>query len=297
VELPTVIASSVIRTAQEGESHGRLFLVDLETGGFEQVLDWNNGSISWEGRGAERGLRGIALHRSKAFIAASDGVFVYDREFNLLRTFRNRYLGRCHEICASGNALFLTSTLYDSVLVFDLKHERFGWGLCFRNGLRVFDPESGSGPGVKDTLHLNSVFCTGGHLYVSGSWLKSLLKVQVGGYTKYAPVPKGTHNARPFRRGVLFNSTSENLVVWANRKGEILEAWKAPSYPKASLENQGKDARQSWARGLCTKSNLIIGGSSPATITAYQLGRKEPLTQVNLTMDVRNAIHGLEVWD
>lgn len=61
MKLPTVIASSVIRTSSQGESHGGLYLVDLETGSFEQVLDWNDGSISWEGRGAERGLRGIAV--------------------------------------------------------------------------------------------------------------------------------------------------------------------------------------------------------------------------------------------
>jgi hypothetical protein len=259
VRLPTVIASSVIRTSQQGESHGGLYLVDLETGKFEQVLDWNDGSISWEGRGAERGLRGIAVCQDKVYLAASDELFVYDRDFNLLQTFKNRYLSRCHEICVSGNALFLTSTLFDSVLTLDLKHERFGQGFCFRGGLSMFNPGRKNGPKAGDTLHLNNAFYTHGYLYVAGSWWKSMVRIQNGGAVNYASLPKGTHNARPFRRGILYNFTARNQIIWANRSGEVLEAWKAPSYPKAGLENQVKGARQSWARGLCTKSNLIIG--------------------------------------
>ncbi len=39
-----------------------------------------------------------------------------------------------------------------------------------------------------------------------------------------------------------------------------------------------------------------MGGSSPATISVYDLDAGEALTSVNITMDVRNAVHGLEVW-
>jgi hypothetical protein len=41
---------------------------------------------------------------------------------------------------------------------------------------------------------------------------------------------------------------------------------------------------------------LVIGGSSPATISAFDFDTGERLACVNITMDVRNAIHGLEVW-
>ena len=56
-------------------------------------------------------------------------------------------------------------------------------------------------------------------------------------------------------------------------------------------------ARQAFGRGLCVaNNNLIIGGSSPATISVYQLGQPVALKTVNLTMDVRNSIHGLEIY-
>ncbi|MFQ3227411.1 MAG: hypothetical protein ACI8RW_000796, partial [Porticoccaceae bacterium] len=37
-------------------------------------------------------------------------------------------------------------------------------------------------------------------------------------------------------------------------------------------------------------------GSSPSTISLYNVESKERIAAVNLTMDIRNAIHGLEVW-
>jgi hypothetical protein len=41
---------------------------------------------------------------------------------------------------------------------------------------------------------------------------------------------------------------------------------------------------------------VVAGGSSPSTVTVYDLADNRRLLSVNLTMDVRNAIHGLEVW-
>jgi len=45
------------------------------------------------------------------------------------------------------------------------------------------------------------------------------------------------------------------------------------------------------ARRICR-----AGGSSPSTITLYDLEANQVAASVNLTMDIRNAIHGLEVW-
>jgi hypothetical protein len=41
---------------------------------------------------------------------------------------------------------------------------------------------------------------------------------------------------------------------------------------------------------------VVAGGSSPSTVSVYDLKANERLLSVNLTLDVRNAIHGLEVW-
>ncbi len=52
-----------------------------------------------------------------------------------------------------------------------------------------------------------------------------------------------------------------------------------------------------FARGLCVLSNTVVaGGSSPSTVSLYDLAANCRLLSVNLSMDVRNAIHGLACW-
>ena len=56
-------------------------------------------------------------------------------------------------------------------------------------------------------------------------------------------------------------------------------------------------ARQAFGRGLCTVTDsLLAAGSSPSTITLHDLDTMKTTLSINLSMDVRNAIHGLEVW-
>ncbi len=117
-----------------------------------------------------------------------------------------------------------------------------------------------------------------------------------------AQLPPGTHNARPFRDGVLFNDTEADALRYAGR-GEGLEdrAFKVPLYGQDRLQNLGLDtsgvARQGFARGLCLLSDTVVaGGSSPSTVSVYDLASNQRQLSVNLTMDIRNAIHGLAVW-
>ena len=55
-------------------------------------------------------------------------------------------------------------------------------------------------------------------------------------------------------------------------------------------------ARAGFGRGLCVvDEQCIAAGSSPSTITLHRLDGGEA-RMATLTYDVRNAIHGLEVW-
>lgn len=352
--LPKVVASSVIRSSHQGESHGGVYIVDLQTGSFEQTIDWNEEGIDWEGRGGDRGLRGIAFHRGRVFLAASDEIFCYDPGFRLIGRYRNRYLKHCHEILAADGRLFITSTGFDSVIVFDLATETFVQGYCLRYGavasalrrglrraefrlkprLSVFDPNSGRGPAPGDTTHINSVFWEDGVIYVAGCRFGLLLGVCVDGSSKrltgsaaentkgddlftYGRLSFLTHNARPFHRprgsapagnlaslharGSLLNDTASDQVRYLTREGEEIESFTIPRYEQSamSMADLPQDhARQAFGRGLCLfGDDVVIGGSSPATVSVYQFGRgPEALKTVRLSDDVRNAIHGLEIW-
>jgi hypothetical protein len=302
--LPSVLISSVVRGANQGDSHGGLYRVDLETGAHEQLIDWNDGGINFDGRGADRGLRGIVVYQDLIFVAASDEIFVLDKSFKTVASYRNDYLKHCHEIAEFRGALYVTSTGFDAILRFDLETRTFDLGIqLVRQGsgyaARTFDPGAPGSAAPNGSLHLNNVFPDGFGIHVSGLKLPALLQVTPKSVTVFAEIPLGAHNAQPFRGGVLLNDTDNDSLVWHSAERHV--AIPVPSYPEASLLFTDADvsgvARQAFGRGLCRLSDLLVaGGSSPTTVSVYDLANGKRLKSINLTMDVRNAAHGIAVW-
>jgi len=301
-----LVTTSVVRGSHQGESHGGVYLIDLDRREVTQTLDWNKTGIDWQGRGWDRGLRGIAFDGETVYITASDELFAYTPDFRLIGSWRNPYLKHCHEIAVWERRLFLASTGFDAILAFDLDAHEFNWAMQvatqqFRFLGRPFDPRGDDGPLMLNKLHLNNVHCTQGGMYLAGLRTGGMLLFNGSEIHMAVELPPGTHNARPFRDGVLFNDTEANLLRYAGR-GEVEDrAMPVPQYPAETLLNRDVDqsqvARQGFARGLCMLSDsLVAGGSSPSTISVYDLPGNERVLTVNLTMDVRNAIHGLEVW-
>jgi hypothetical protein len=135
-----------------------------------------------------------------------------------------------------------------------------------------------SGLGTNALLHLNS-------------------KMEV---TEVCNLPSGVHNARPWKDGVLFNDTASDCLRFVDRDG-MEKAFKIKSYDESEIQFMGIDdskvARQAFGRGLCpVDDRFVVGGSSPSTITLYDLEANQVVGSVNLSMDIRNAIHGLEKW-
>ena len=67
IELPTLIATSVVRSAEQGDSHGGIYLVDFSSQAVTQAVDWDTSEIDFQGRGWDRGLRGIAFFAEGRF--------------------------------------------------------------------------------------------------------------------------------------------------------------------------------------------------------------------------------------
>ncbi len=293
-----------MRGSRQGESHGGVWLVDFECDRARQVLDWNTMNIDWQGRGWDRGLRGIAFDGDTIYIAASDELFAFSPDWRPLGSWRNRYLKHCHEIFRHERTLFLTSTGFDSILGFDLEREAFSWGL--RIGARddgfvgqPFDPEFNDGPAPSNALHLNSVHCAPGGMHISGLRTSGILLFNGRELQRWVRIPVGAHNAQPFRDGVLFNDTEADVVRFVSRSGE--RVFKVPRFPEQSLTHASPEdarlARQAFARGLCViDEDRFAAGSSPSTITLHDLRPGTAARMATLTHDVRNAIHGLEVW-
>ena len=201
-----------------------------------QTLDWNTAAIDWQGRGWDRGLRGIAFDGDVVYIAASDELFAYRPDFSLIGSWRNPYLRHCHEIAVHERRLYLTSTAFDTVLGFDLDAREFSWALHiashqFQFKGNVFDPRSPDGPLPLNKLHLNSVHCTHGGLYVTGLKTGGMLLYNGTRVQMSVELPPGTHNAQPFRDGVLFNDTEADALRYTGRgEGREDRALKVPRY-------------------------------------------------------------------
>ena len=302
--MTTLIATSVVRGSRQGESHGGVYLLDLEQEKAALAIDWNTADIDWQGRGWDRGLRGISFDGDRVFIAASDELFEYSPDFELVASYRSPFLKHCHEIVRYERRLFLTSTAYDSILGFDLDNNRFTWGLNISAQAdeflaTPFNPVGQRGPAPKNKLHLNNVFCDSNGMFISGLRTAGLLHYSGSRITKYVNLPEGSHNARPWRDGVLFNDSEANAVRFVTPKTN--HVFQVPRYPENLLTHTDLDdsriARQSFARGLCTiNDGLIASGSSPSTITLHDVDTMKTTKSINLSMDIRNAIHGLEVW-
>jgi hypothetical protein len=303
----TLVTTSVVRGSQQGQSHGGVYLIDLDARSVVQAIDWNKADIDWSGRGWDRGLRGIAFDGETVYIAASDELFAYTPEFRALGSWRNPYLKHCHEIAVYRRSLFLTSTGYDSILAFDLDKRQFHWALHvsmedYRFRGTAYDPSSANGPMLLNKLHINSVHCADTGMYIAGLRTGGMLHFNGRKLNMSVELPPGTHNARPFRDGVLFNDSQADALRYSGRgQGGEDRAMRVPTYDAKLLLNRDLDegglARPGFARGLCVLSDAVVaGGSSPSTVTLYDLAANKRLLSINLTMDVRNAIHGLGVW-
>jgi hypothetical protein len=302
--LPTLLASSVIRGAHLGESHGGIYLVDLDRGTVELKLDWDRADIDFGGRGGDRGLRGIAFYGEHILVAANSQLLVLDRSFGVVDAFANRYLRHCHEISVTGDRVFLTATGYDSLLTFDLKTKRFTEGrhlglLGDSLVLRSYDPSTSVGPEEGHQFHINSVTASASNIWFSGLYTPGLLHTDGRTVALAARLPQGTHNAQIHEGGVLYNDTESGQVCYRRNGARVEMA--VPEFAPGEIINLERFAsavaRPGFARGLCAwNDGWVAGGSSPSTISVYNLRDSRRVLQRNLSMDVRNAIHGLAIW-
>jgi hypothetical protein len=191
-------------------------------------------------------------------------------------------------------------------LAFNLESRRYEWGFhlhhhsCSWAGY-TFDPTSVTGPAPVNDFHINMVHVDDTGIYLSGLRTEAMLFLSSQWIaSEVCSLPAGTHNARPWRDGVLFNDTASDCVRFVPRQGQPT-AFGIVRYDDSAIQFAGIDdskvARQAFGRGLCTVGDrFIAAGSSPSTITLYDMHSRQKVGSVNLSMDIRNAIHGLEVW-
>jgi hypothetical protein len=300
MKFPKVIASHIIRSSKGGV-HGGMYLVDISSGKFDCVLNWND-KINWGGRGANRGLRGICFYDKYTIVATSNSILFLDKNFKIKNTYTNSFLKSCHEMCVHDDILYITSTGYGLIVLFDLKRRKFLYAINFRNHNRCYRLNLiKRAPRFKDGLHINNVYVDSRGIFLSGTEMDNLvlIKHDLSKSWNYCKIPKGTHNCTPIGNRIIMNDTVANRVVIRNTRSSRDEQ----SFNIKKINNNklkkivgDKVAKQPFGRGLTFYKDFIIGGSSPGMISIYntKTGRNEK--DIIMTNDIRISIHGLELY-
>lgn len=307
-----LIASYIARGSTRGESHGGIYLIDLEQQATYRPVDWNLSTIEWREYEGDRGLRGLAIDGETIYVASSHELTAFSRDFRLKKSWQHPCLRNCQDICIWQRTLFVVSAGSDCVLAFDLDQGKFQWVMHisrkeFQFIPRMIEPESNDGPLMLDKLKLNSLYCDANGMYISGSDSGGMLHFNGKKLHMAAELPSGSHNARPFRSGVLFNDSQAGVVRYCGR--DDIKEDRAMTIPlrtakpvdnvesQASTGKSGLVGQDGYGRGLCALSDRVVAvGSTPATVTLYDLAANTQLVSVVLSKDVRQSIHSLAVW-
>lgn len=290
-----VVASHLVRSSNNLK-HGGLFVVDVTSGKYEKVFDWEE-YISLEGRAGDRGLRGISVYKDRVYVASARYILVFDKNFKLIEKLSNEYFHANHETIVHKDKLYIVSTGADSLLVYDLINKKFECGILLRSKVpRVFDPNKSEQINCKDTKHYNSVYEFQGNIYISGTGVKNLFRVEPGKpYVSFSKIPPGTHNCYIVDNDTLImNDTRSNRIILQKRNSSVIRSVPVTKVKCNSVVNE-KVARQPFPRGLVFDKEFVVGGSSPGMISVYNYKDFKKIRDVIMSDDIRMSIHGIAV--
>jgi hypothetical protein len=270
------------------------------------VVEHRDQDIEWFGEEGGRGLRGIALAGDTIYLAASNRLLAFDRQFRPMDSWANPHLADCRGLSVYDGKLYLVSSGNDSVLSFDLAEKRFDWAMNvrrdrFRFSPVPYDPASEEGPLRVSKLGLNDIDCGESGMYVSGRDTGGLLLFNGESLQMAVELPAGAQNARRFRTGVLFNDSRDGLVRYSgDDEGSEDRALPVPFYAAGDHDEFDDDAtrmlRRGYARGLCALSgHVVAGGMTPASLAVYDLRGNRRLLTVSFTRNVKEAVNFVEV--
>jgi hypothetical protein len=301
--LPSIIVSSVIRSTHRGDSHGGIYRINLETDEVSQLLDWSNPDICWDGRGGDRGIRGMAFWGDTLYAVAGNELFAFrlkDGKLEHTDFYGSKYLRLTHEAWRHKDKLYICSGGTDTIMVFDLVARAWTTSYVHNKetaGTKPFDPLTSDYLSEGGFMHLDSVYANDDSMWYSGAYTDGLWRYDflTGQTTKLQLQNPDTHNARPHKDGMLYNLSRKSLTVF-ERGGEVQDAWQTPlpSISELSHTNLPSDhAVLGYTRGMVTYDDYVIVGTSPAAITVFEHGNPNPIHNVQISKDLRNSVCGM----
>jgi hypothetical protein len=299
-----VLASSVIRSTHRGDSHGGLYIVDTDRGTYEQVLSWDYEKIRWEGKGGDRGLRGLIFHKDRLFAAGANELFEFNKDFELIDQHTHPLLDGTHELAIHNDCIYNISNCYDAILCFDLASKQWTTGFQHIKTRMPIVFNLYDNPPIPrvDTLHLDSVTIRDDWLYYAGSTTEHLYGIHIITGMSAEPIllyHKNTHNAQFWKDGIVFNRSLESDTCY-QVGNNLVRHWPTPKCDRSLITNAGlpaDHARAEYTRGMVVGEHSLCIGTSPACIHEFILSREAPISTVRLTHDIRNSICGMTKYE
>ena len=281
--------------------------MDLASQSVFHTIRYDFPNIEWFGEEGGRGLRGMALDGDTLYIAAGNRLLAYDTRFKPKGSWKNPSLANCQGISIHQRELFIACSGNDCILAFDLDEKKFHWAMHiraqhFQFRPVAFDPAGDEGPVAVNKLHLRSVRCSEGGLYISGMKTGGLLHFNGSKIQMLAETPKGSQDAQVFRNGVVLNDSRAGVLRYSgDDDGKEDRALAVPYFEAEDHEPHDPDEvrmlKRGYARGLCVLSGTVVaGGSTPAGISLYDLKENRKLLTVRFTRNQREAVNDIMLW-
>lgn len=282
-------------------------MLDLDAKRVLRTLDRDSIDIDWTGVSGGRGLRGIATDNDVVYVASGSELHALTPTLAAVDSWQCPFLLDAHGMFVWKRMLYVTSATYDSILGFDLDKRQFTWAMNIaRRGSKFaaasFDPRGDEGPLPLDKLHINAIHCNQHGMYLSGLRTGGMLHFNGTEVRMAVELPANSRDAQPFRDGVIFNDTDAGALRYTGRgDGSEDRAMSIAEVPEDSLSNaEAFDegvVKNGFARGLCVVSDSVVaGGSSPATVSLYDLVSNQTIGSVQLARDARESLHSIATW-
>ena len=310
-----IICSTVVRAAKQGDIHGGLYIVDIDSEEVHYYAPYEKEFVNDNERGGERGLRGIVVLPDRTIVADSAGLIELNMDGEITGGIKDSdYFKSIHEIVYHQGNIWATSTAYDAVVKLDLDFNIEGfWEILGENvdnykkltGKKEITPETKT---ENDNYHINSLCVAGDKLRVSGL-LTPLYNFD--DMTEVCPVPTVSmidnkpagnqnsfvHNFYEYDDMFVANLTTYSAIGFFDKDFVGYGWYNNISIPRSKNVKYRVDdvAVNNWNRGLARAGDKLIIGSSPARILVYDMKKRKFEKEIVLEKDIRHAIHGLEV--
>lgn len=304
-----IICTTVVRAAQQGQTHGGLYVIDVESGEIIYHKPLGSDFVNYNERGGERGLRGIAVLDDRIIVAGATGLMELDRDtYEVVKKVENpEAFQSIHEICVHNNSVWVTSTGRNCIVKTDLD---FNIEKIWEYEAEYFDDyqrilsskevtceevvcNSTSSCMYKktDENHINSISSFNGRVVFSAA-LSDLYEVETLEVVSPRTCGGFTHNFYEYPDMIISNKTTLRHIKILKDGEEILMP-----VPESRTEAKSIDkiAENNWNRGLARKDDLLFIGSSPARILVFNLESLRYEKEIKLETDIRHCIHGLEL--